>query len=146
MLAIVDLSNDDSTYEKLSAISSFTDTTNVEFEVLTSLHFSSLDFNFLKNSELYYVCYEGKLVQMDYLHFRNGKEYNEILVEKILFDILPINYYPWLNLKGTKEKNSNIYYIKANQTEKIGDKLCFKPFNDSHPLLDRLILDPVLND
>lgn len=146
MLAFVDLSNDDLVYEKLSKISVFTETTNVKFEVLTSIHFSSLDSNVLKNIEFYYICYEGKVVQMDYLDFRNGEEYDERLVEKIIFNILPTKNYPWLDLKGTKEKDSNIYYIKANQTEKIGDKLCFKLFNDSHPLLDRLILDPVLND
>ena len=146
LLAIVDLSNDNSVYEKLSKISVFTETTNVKFEVLTSLHFSGLDSNLLKNIELYYICYEGRLVQMDYLNFRNGEEYDEILVNKIIFDVLPTKYYPWLNLKGTKNLDSNIYYIKANQTETIGGKLCFKRFSNSHPLLDRLILDPVLND
>ena len=146
LLAFVDFSNDNSVYEKLSKISVFTETINVKFEILTSIHFSSLDSNLLKNIELYYICYEGRIVQMDYLNFRNGEEYDNILVEKILFDILPTQRYPWLNLKGTKNLDSNIHYLKADQTETIGKKLCFKYFNDSHPLLDRLILEPVLND
>lgn len=83
---------------------------------------------------------------MDYLNFRNGEEYGNILVEKIIFNILSTQRYPWLKLKETKELDSNIYYLKAGQTETIGKKLCFKYFNDSHPLLDRLILEPVLND
>jgi len=49
LLAIVDLSNDNSVYEKLSEISVFTETTNVKFEVLISIHFSNLDSNLLKN-------------------------------------------------------------------------------------------------
>lgn len=146
LLAIVDLSNNNSVYKKLSEIAVFTETTNVKFEVLTSIDFSSLDSNFLKNIELYYICYEGRVIQMDYIHFHNGKDYDSKLVQKIIFDILPNKYYPWLNLKGTKELDSNIYYIKANQTETIGKKLCFKRFNDSHPLIDRLILEPVLNN
>ena len=146
LLAIIDSSNDKLAYDKLSQISSFTDITNVKNEVLTSLYFDDINSKLLKNIDLYYVLYENQVVQMDYLNFRNGEEYDEILVNKIIFDVLPTKYYPWLNLKGTKNLDSNIYYIKANQTETIGRKLCFKHFNDSHPLLDRLILEPVLND
>jgi hypothetical protein len=81
---------------------------------------------------------------MDYLIFRDGKEYDEKLVEKVIFDVLPDKYYPWLNLKRTKERDSNIFYIKSSQTEAVSDTVCFKRFKDSYGLLDCLTLDPVL--
>ncbi len=146
LLAIVDSSNDDSAYNKLSNISSFTDITNVKDEILTSLYFDDLDSKLLINIDLYYILYENIIVQMDYFNFRNEMEYDSELVEKIIFNILPDKYYPWLDLKGTKKLDSNILYIKSNQIEVISNKLCFKHFDDSHPLLDRLILDPVFND
>lgn len=144
MLAIVDSSNDNLAYEKLCEISSFTDPTIVKFEVLTSLYFDDIDSNLLKNIDLYYVVYENKVIQMDYLIFRDGKEYDEKLVEKVIFDVLPDKYYPWLNLKRTKERDSNIFYIKSSQTEAVSDTVCFKRFKDSYGLLDCLTLDPVL--
>lgn len=146
LLAIVDTSNDDLAYDKLSEIAAFTETTNVKFEVLTSLHFCGVESNLLDHIELYYVCYEDRTVEMDYLDFRNGQDYNEKLVSKIIFDILPTQQYPWINLKGSKKLDSNIYYIKSNQTETVCNKLCFKHLNNFHPLLDRLTLKPVLND
>ena len=146
LLAIVDSSSDNLAYDKLSQISSFTDTTNVKDEVLTSLYFDGINSKLLKNIDLYYLLYENRVVQMDSFSFRNGTEYDSKLVEKVIFDILPNEYYPWLNLKGTKDLNSNIFYIKSSQIEVVSKKICFKRFSNSHTLLDRLVLDPVLND
>lgn len=123
MLAIVDSSNDDSAYDKLSQISSFTDITNVKDGILTSFYFSSLDSKLLINIDLSHILYENRIIQMDYFNFRNGTEYDSELVEKIIFNILLDKYYPWLDLKGTKKLDSNIFYIKSNQIEVISNKL-----------------------
>jgi len=123
LLAIVDSSNDDSAYDKLSQISSFTDITNVKDGILTSFYFSSLDSKLLINIDLSHILYENRIIQMDYFNFRNGTEYDSELVEKIIFNILLDKYYPWLDLKGTKKLDSNIFYIKSNQIEVISNKL-----------------------
>lgn len=76
LLAIIDSSNDSLAYDKLSQISSFTDTTNVKNEVLTSLYFDDINSKLLKNIDLYYVLYENRVVQMDDFSFRKGTEYD----------------------------------------------------------------------
>ena len=64
-MAVIDFSNDDCTLDKLSEMGAFTDITNTEFEVLTSIYFDSIDPDLLKSIELYYICYDLKNIQME---------------------------------------------------------------------------------
>lgn len=138
LLAIVNWSNNSNAFEELSKISAFSDITNVKDEVTTSLWFSEVDSEIIKNVHLYYINYEKRRINMDYLYDEN---HDFDLVELILFEALPQSEYPWLNLKGTKDLDSNIFYVEQNQVEQIGDTLCFKLFKNSNPRIDRLSLE-----
>jgi hypothetical protein len=123
--------------DQLSAIYSDTDRINNPDEpdaVETCLSFDSLSKEMLANINLYYVLFENNRLDLNYF---NEKTYNDRFVE-LTFDIL--RDYEWLDLKGSKKKDSSIYCFTSSQIISINGRLSIR---SSHDLNYRISLEKI---
>lgn len=72
----------------------------------------------LNDIRLYYVLFENNQINMNYL---DEKTYNDRICHLVNFEIL--GNYKWLDLKGSRGKNSSLYILNSSQIKHMDDRL-----------------------